>query len=55
MEIKRNKDGTIKGVYSMGDDIKKENKTQKELEREKKKKEYEKKWGNYEPLAIIQS
>lgn len=45
MEIKRNKDGTIKGITTMGDLIKKEKPTKEQLKRDRIKAEYEKKYG----------
>ena len=43
MEIERNKNGTIKGVSTMGDLIPKEKKSAEEKERERLRAEYEKK------------
>lgn len=42
-EIKRNKDESIEDVIAMGDLIGKESVTKEEIEREKRKAEYEKK------------
>lgn len=43
MEIERNKNGTIKGVSTMGDLIQKEKQTAEQKERERLKAEYERK------------
>lgn len=43
MEIERNKNGTIKGVSTMGDLLPKEKQTKEQKERERRKAEYEKK------------
>lgn len=43
--LERNKDGTIKGISTMGDFIKAEKPTDEQLERDKRKAEYEKKYG----------
>lgn len=43
MAIKRNKDGTIEGIITMGDLIKKEPLTKEQLEIKQKKEELEKK------------
>ena len=45
MEIKRNKDGTIKGVMSMGDVIKEKPLTEEQLAEKKKREELKKKYG----------
>lgn len=44
-DFKRNKDGTLKEVSTMGDFIKKEKPTKEQLERQKLKAEYEKKYN----------
>ena len=45
MEIKRNKDGSIKGVLTLGDMITKEQPTKEEQEIKKKRAELERKYG----------
>lgn len=44
MEIKRNKDGTIKGVSTMGDALKDEPQSKEQLEEKKKREELKKKY-----------
>ena len=44
--LKRNKDGTIKGITTMGDSIRTETQV---TERDKKKAEYEKQWNKKHP------
>ena len=45
MEIERNEDGTVKGITTMGDLIKNEAPSKEQLEREKRKAEYDKKYA----------
>ena len=44
MEIKRNKDGTIKGVLTMGDMLKEKKPSKEQLEEKKKIEEIKKKY-----------
>lgn len=46
MEIKRNKNGTIKGVSTMGDMMPKEKLTEEQKERKRLRAEYEKRHNN---------
>lgn len=45
MEIKRNKDGTIKGITTMGDVLEEGKMSKEELEEKKKREELKKKYG----------
>ena len=45
MEIKRNKDGTIKGITTMGDVLEESKMSKEELEEKKKREELKKKYG----------
>ena len=47
--LERNKDGTVKGITTMGDFIKVEKPTNEQLERDKRKAEYEKQWNEKHP------
>ncbi|MCD7836123.1 MAG: hypothetical protein LUG83_05685 [Lachnospiraceae bacterium] len=46
MEIKRNKDGTIEGIVTMGDFVKEEF-TDAEKKRQEMKEKYDKKYGTF--------
>lgn len=47
--LKRNKDGTVEGITTMGDLIKAEKPTDEQLERERRRTEYEKQWNKKHP------
>lgn len=51
--LKREKDGTIQGITTMGDTLKKEPISRESSERTKRKDEYEKKWNEKKERIVL--